>query len=62
MHNINKNGKQIKLSLNFNLRFPKKREKTTIFAIIYNGVKQIKIPIGYKINPTLWDEKIKCPK
>ena len=62
MHNINKNGKQIKLSLNFNLRFPKKREKTTIFAIIYNGVKQIKIPIGYKINPTLWDEKNQMPK
>ena len=58
----NKSGKEIKLSLNFNLRSPNKREKTTIFAIIYNGIKQIKIPIGYKINPILWDNKRQMPK
>ena len=58
----NKSGKEIKLSLNFNLRSPNKREKTTIFAIIYDGIKQIKIPIGYKINPILWDNKRQMPK
>ena len=58
----NKSGKEIKLSLNFNLRSPNKREITTIFAIIYNGIKQIKISIGHKINPILWDNKRQMPK
>ena len=38
----NKSGKEIKLSLNFNLRFPNQIKQTTIFAIIYNGRKQWK--------------------
>ena len=42
MHKSNINKKEIKLSLNFNLRFPNQIKQTTIFAIIYNGRKQIK--------------------
>ena len=53
--------KEIKLSLNFNLRNPNKKEETTIFAIIYNGTKQIKISIGYKILPIEWDKSKQMP-
>ena len=62
MHKSNINKKEIKLSLNFNLRFPNQIKQTTIFAIIYNGRKQIKFSIGYKINPLFWDNKIQMPK
>lgn len=54
--------KENKITLNFNLRNPNKEKETTIFAIIYNGVKQIKISIGYKIFPLEWDESKQMPK
>lgn len=53
--------KKKKLSLNFNLRNPNKKEETTIFAIIYNGTKQIKISLGYKILPIEWDKSKQMP-
>ncbi len=62
MHKSNINKKEIKLSLNFNLRFPNQIKQTTIFAIIYDGRKQIKISIGYKISPLFWDNKMQMPK
>ena len=53
--------KEKKIRLNFNLRNPNKKEETTIFAIIYNGTKQIKISIGYKIMPIEWDKTKQMP-
>ena len=62
----NKNvGKAVELSLcnlHFNLRKPKSKTATPIYAIIYirykdGGHKQFKIPIGMNVLPSNWDCK-----
>lgn len=52
-----------KVTLNFNLREPKKvNGATNVYAIIKIQSKQIKVPINCKVNPWQWDSKKQVPK
>lgn len=54
--------KQLKsVSLNFNLREPKGKKQTPIYAILRANGKQCKIPLGLKIEPWLWDARRQQP-
>ena len=49
------------ITLNFNLREPKGNKATNIYAVIKIDGKQIKMPIGLKINSWQWDKKKQRP-
>ena len=50
------------VTLNFNLREPKKVNGTTnVYAVIKVQGKQIKVPINAKVNPWQWDSKKQTP-
>lgn len=54
------------ISVNFNLRKPSSKKATPLYMIMYyldgNGMKiQAKIPTGYKVLPSLWDNKHQIP-
>ena len=49
------------ITLNFNLREPKGNKCTNIYAVIKIDGKQIKMPIGLKINSWQWDKKKQRP-
>ena len=49
------------VTLNFNLRQPRKKEMTPIYAVVRVGHKQFKIPTGCSIKPWQWDEKKQLP-
>lgn len=51
------------VTLNFNLREPKKVNGTTnVYAVIKVQGKQIKVPINAKVNPWQWDSRKQTPK
>jgi len=51
------------VTLNFNLREPKKVNGTTnVYAVIKVQGKQIKVSINAKVNPWQWDSKKQVPK
>ncbi len=49
------------ITLNFNLRAPKGKRVTNLYAVIKMDGKQIKTPIDCKINPWQWDSKKQNP-
>lgn len=49
------------LTLNFNLREPYGNKATNIYAVIKINGKQIKIPLGMKINSWQWDKAKQIP-
>ena len=49
------------ITLNFNLREPKGNKCTNIYAVVKIDGKQIKMPIGLKINSWQWDKKKQRP-
>ena len=49
------------ITLNFNLREPKGNKCTNIYAVVKIDGKQIKMPIGLKINTWQWDKKKQRP-
>lgn len=49
------------LSLNFNLREPKKKSATQLYAVVKYGKNQYKVSTGIKINPWQWDGKKQQP-
>lgn len=49
------------VTLNFNLRQPRKKGMTPIYAVIRVGRKQYKVPTGCSIKPWQWDEKKQLP-
>ena len=51
-----------KVSLNFNLRQPKKvKGATNLYAVVKVGGKQLKIAIGCKVCAWQWDNKKQVP-
>ena len=51
------------VTLNFNLREPKKlKGSTNVYAVVKVQGKQIKLPINCKVNPWQWDSKKQVPK
>lgn len=51
------------VSLNFNLREPKKLNgSTNVYAVVKMNGKQTKIAINCKVNPWQWDAKKQMPK
>lgn len=49
------------MSLNFNLREPKKNKCTNVYAVIKCGAIQFKLPIGCKCNSWQWNKKQQLP-
>ena len=49
------------VSLNFNLREPKGKKQTQLYAVVRADGKQYKIPLQCKIEPWLWDERKQQP-
>lgn len=49
------------LSLNYNLRNPKSKRPTIIYAVIRIADKQYKINIGAKVYPNQWDSRLQVP-
>lgn len=49
------------LSLNYNLRNPKSRRPTIIYAVFRISGKQYKINIGAKVYPNQWDSRLQMP-
>lgn len=49
------------ITLNFNLREPKGNKATNIYAVVKIDGRQIKMPIGEKINSWQWDKKKQRP-
>lgn len=45
------------LTFNFNLRQPNAKRETPLYLVVKVGGKQIKMPIGIKILPFLWNKK-----
>ncbi len=45
------------LTLNFNLRQPKKQAATPIYCVVAVNGKQLKMPMGLKVNSYQWDKK-----
>lgn len=50
------------VTLNFNLRQPRKKGMTPIYAVVRVGKKQYKVPTGCRIKPWQWDEKKQLPR
>lgn len=48
-------------SLNFNLREPHARRPTPIYAVVRIDSRQVKIPLGAKIEPWRWDKLRQIP-
>ena len=54
--------KQLKnVSLNFNLREPKAKRPTQLYAVVRADGKQYKIPLQCKIEPWLWNARRQQP-
>ncbi len=49
------------LSLNYNLRNPKSKRPTIIYAVFRIAGKQYKINIGAKVYPNQWDSRLQMP-
>lgn len=49
--------KNVKLSLNFNLRQPTKQGASVIYCVVAINGKQSKVPMGLKVNGWQWDKK-----
>lgn len=49
------------LSLNYNLRNPKSKRPTIVYAVIRIAGKQYKINIGAKVFPAQWDSRLQVP-
>lgn len=49
------------LSLNYNLRNPKSKRPTIVYAVFRVAGKQYKINIGAKVYPSQWDNRLKMP-
>lgn len=48
-------------SLNFNLREPRAKKATQLYAVIRVDGKQYKIPLQCKIQPWLWNSRKQIP-
>ena len=49
------------LSLNYNLRNPKSKRPTIVYAVFRISGKQYKINIGAKVYPNQWDSRLQMP-
>lgn len=49
------------VSLNFNLREPRGNKLTNVYAVVRIGDRQIKLPIGCRINSWQWDRHRQLP-
>lgn len=49
------------LSLNYNLRNPKSKRPTIVYAVIRIAGKQYKINIGAKVYPNQWNSRLQMP-